>query len=410
MKNIYIVDEFISSQKNGIGTFLKELLYCFKSFKYNINLLIFNAETKEFNITHENDTTNYLFPVLKQGQFFKNPKIIEKILRLYILDSTDNIFFINHSPCSDFIKSLKKAFPKSKIIFTIHDFGWTSPLMGNINEYQNIIKERASKIVRNSKEKYIIKYYEEEKEIYRLSDRVVCLSKDSYDILHSIYELRSNKISLIPNGLKETKIAREQKDIESIRDSLHVRLNEKIILVIGRPTKEKGIFALIDAMKLVLEENKNVRLVIIGSANEQKFKELIQKASSHTTFITFTGLLNQKELYKWINIADIGVIPSYYEQFGFAGVEMMMHGLPIIASNGMGIRNMFQDNINGMTVEIGDRNQPKEYVQNLSIAILKLMNSSSLCRCLSIGSLKTYKERYEINNMRKGYKELIESL
>ena len=61
MKNIYIFDEYISSQKNGIGTYLHQLLYCLKSPEYCINLIVFNANTKEFNIIEENNTKKYLF-------------------------------------------------------------------------------------------------------------------------------------------------------------------------------------------------------------------------------------------------------------------------------------------------------------------------------------------------------------
>lgn len=411
MKNFFIIDEYISSQKNGIGTFLKELIYCFTSNQNNLNLIIFNAMTKEFDITYEKGIKKIVFPVFNYGHYLENSKIIEKFFRLYIPDSSNNIFFLNHSPCSDFIKSLKNALPLSKIVFTIHDFGWTNPCMGDVKQYKRLVYEKSSsKNDENKIEKNIIKIYKEEKEIYRLADRVVCLSKDSYTVLRTIYNLPKDKISLIPNGLREAKIIKNKKEIEEIKSSLNVRNDEKILVVIGRPTRQKGIYAIIDSMKHVVKNVKNIRLVVIGDANEQSFRELIERASLSAVSISFTGLLNKAKVHQWLSIADIGVIPSYYEQFGFVGVEMMMHGLPIIASNGMGVRNMFEDNVNGVIAKIGNKNRPNQYVHNLAKLILKLLDSPDLCSCLSKAARHTYEEKYRISHMKTKYKRLVESL
>lgn len=139
MKNIYIFDEYLSSQKNGIGIYLQELVYCFCSLKYNICLIVFNAKTEEFKIIKEKKIRKILFPVLKI-HFVYYVDVIEKFLRLYIEDSLENVFLINHTPCDDLMESLKTYFPLSKIVFTIHDFYWTVSLMGNIDEYEKVIK------------------------------------------------------------------------------------------------------------------------------------------------------------------------------------------------------------------------------------------------------------------------------
>ena len=140
MKNIYIFDEYLSSQKNGIGIYLQELVYCFCSLKYNICLIVFNAKTEEFKIIKEKKIRKILFPVLKI-HFVYYVDVIEKFLRLYIEDSLENVFLINHTPCDDLMESLKTYFPLSKIVFTIHDFYWTVSLMGNIDEYEKVIKK-----------------------------------------------------------------------------------------------------------------------------------------------------------------------------------------------------------------------------------------------------------------------------
>ena len=246
--------------------------------------------------------------------------------------------------------------------------------------------------------------------MYQFADRTICLSQDSYTILRSVYKLSGNKISLIPNGLRKPKSVQRRINLEEIRKLLNVRNDEKILVAIGRPTKQKGIFALLEAMKVVLKTNKNVRLVIIGDANEQSFREIIQATSPIAASVTFTGLLDKGSIYKWLSIADIGIVPSYYEQFGFVGVEMMMHGLPIVASNGLGLRNMFQDNVNAKIAKIGNMKLPKEYQNNLANAILELLNSPDFCYKLGSNARITYEEKYHIRHMKQKYKDLIQSL
>ena len=164
-------------------------------------------------------------------------------------------------------------------------------------------------------------------------------------------------------------------------------------------------------MKMVLKEtNQNVRLVIIGDANEQSFRELINAASPLATSVSFTGLLDRESIYKWISIADLGIIPSYYEQFGFVGVEMMMYGLPIVASDGLGVRNMFQDGVNAKIAKIGNRQHPEEYQNNLANTILALLNSPDTCKVLGSNARKRYEEKYHTRFMKQKYNELIESL
>ena len=171
MKYIYIIDEFISSQKNGIGTFLRELLFCIVNDVNNINIISFNAEQEEFEIVEEKGIRKFFFPMFGNGNFMEHHKITEKFFKLYIQDSYDNIFFINHSPCASFIESLKNTLPKSKIVFTIHDFGWTGLMFGDLEKYKNEINQyKSNKSKANNSN--AVKVYNQEKRIYQLSDKI----------------------------------------------------------------------------------------------------------------------------------------------------------------------------------------------------------------------------------------------
>ena len=71
--------------------------------------------------------------------------------------------------------------------------------------------------------------------------------------------------------------------------------------------------------------------------------------------------------------ADIGVLPSYTEQCSYVGLEMLAHRLPIVASDGFGMRCMFQEQANIRVAHIGNVKQLDGYKSELVSSTLKLL-------------------------------------
>lgn len=409
-KQVYVFDEYISSQKNGIGSFLKDFCYCMGQLDANVCLFTFNANVKELTIqrSEQGEIERMLFPCFPAGEFTHNAEIVVRLLRLYIRDSSDNIFFVNHSPCEKLVEELKRDYSQSKVVFTIHDLGWTSRCMGDADKFKQLVG--ATNDIQEDV-KYILDLYAKEVRVYGLVDRVVCLSRDTYHLLQTVYSLLPEKIFLIPNGMKDS----SRKDMrhssgEELRKELLIPVGEKIVLYAGRPTMQKGIYVLLNAFHSILKNDSNVRLVIIGSDNSNRIENLINISSSFATHVSFLGLINKKELEKWYAVADIGVIPSYYEQCPYVGIEMMMHGLPVVASDGFGLRNMFQDRVNALVAPIGEREDTEEFSRNLAKAIDELLSSEELRKTLGRNAQETYHSCYSEKQMLKGYKDLLASL
>jgi glycosyltransferase involved in cell wall biosynthesis len=71
---------------------------------------------------------------------------------------------------------------------------------------------------------------------------------------------------------------------------------------------------------------------------------------------------------------------------------------------------MFIDGVNARIAKIGNRKREKEYQNNLSAAIIELLQSPELRIKLSSKARKMYESKYSIKQMRDGYKQLIEKL
>ncbi|WP_436417382.1 glycosyltransferase [Petrimonas sulfuriphila] len=403
-KNVYILDDSLSSRENGIGTFLKEFVSIMRELDFRIHLLSFNAKTEGFTIREEYGVKRYLFPIMNNDrEYQKYVGIINKFMLLYIPDSTDNLFFLNHTPCEKLLESIKSSHPLSKRVFIIHDLIWTELLNGSLERLKHVL----SKKEKDETEKNIYSYFREEQRMYTLVDRVVCLSESTFKILTDIYKVPSCKISIIPNGIRTNKL--KVRDTDKLRNLLFLPEREKIMLYVGRATEQKGLFALIRSFEKVLKREPNLRLIVVGTFKEEALEYISKNHSSIASRITFIGFIPRKELFKWYAVTDIAVIPSLYEQCSYVGMEMMMHGLPIIASDGIGLRDMFRQGENALVAKIGNpKNDYREYIANLTNCINRLLDSGELKERIRSGVTDTYKKQYHSRHMRERYKRLIE--
>ncbi|GAK55728.1 hypothetical protein U27_02686 [Candidatus Vecturithrix granuli] len=132
--------------------------------------------------------------------------------------------------------------------------------------------------------------------------------------------------------------------VESLKTQL--KLDEKFVLgYVGRLLAIKGVFLLIEMMQHLPE---NAHLLMVGSGPEE-FQLRHKAAVLHVDHrIHFVGSIPYKELPRYINCMDIGVVPSqttpyWKEQFGRVLVEFMSCEVPVIGSNSGSIPEVIGD-------------------------------------------------------------------
>lgn len=405
-KQIYVLDEYITSTKNGIGVFITELLQCLKKMDVDICHVIFNVRQPEIRVCSKNGMKIISIPRFPSGNFFDNWKVVNRVFRMFVPDSLENVFCFNHSPCPELLESLRNSHPLSKQLYVIHNLWWTSPLLGDDCLLANIVKNR-SRSLKNKTYKWILNTVDKELQMCQTVDAVVCLTKGTHQVLTNIYRIDQEKIFLIPNGLKRNQYINSKMDKNKLREQYYIDDKEKVILFAGRLSEFKGIYAVLDAFCILLKEFSNIRLVLAGSL----LPEFVLSNYAHiSTKVTYTGHLERKELKKWYQMADIGVIPSYTEQCSYVGIEMMMHGLPIVTSDGFGLRDMFKDQGNAIVVPIGKRTKKNgTFSENLVHALTMLLSSETLMNEIGRNARKAYLKHYGLCQMKEGYKRLLDA-
>lgn len=404
MKRLYIFDEYANSSQNGIGTYIGDLKKHLSDV-VEVSVLSFNDTVGSFRKEEKEGVTYYRFPAFCSGSFLGNCEVGLTVMRLEIADASCNIFLLNYFLCNDLLRAMKEYYPLSKTVFVIHDQIWTEKLLGDRRKLKRIINNPEAgdgySVLRNQ----VLR----EREMYELADKVVTVSEDTQELLRSVYCLAAGKISFIPHGKEICSMSRSLRTRNAKRKKMLLDADEKIMLYVGRATRCKGFHATLAAFEKVAQAFPQVKLVVLGRVND--VSEVVRLCPTSKTRIVFAGLVGKEELRSWYQVADIGLVPSYSEQCGYAGMEMMACGLPIVASDGQGVRRMFKDGYNSVVAKIGNREKPEVFVNNLGRAMMALleMDDQQLDR-LRRNARRTYSENYAMRGMKDAYLRLIDEL
>ena len=203
--------------------------------------------------------------------------------------------------------------------------------------------------------------------------------------------LPKDRMLTIFNGIATDKFSKKLSDADKskLRRQLGLNDDDFVLVFCGRIVPDKGVLELIHAL-LSINEDK-VKLVILGSSNfglgdfgdyPIKVKKLSEENKDR---IIFTGFIDNGEVYKYHQIADVGVMPSMHnDPCPLSMFELITSGLPTIATKAGGMPEI--GNVD-TTIFVSMQNIEKE----LKEAILKLYRDSSLRNKMHLAALEKSK-------------------
>lgn len=402
--NIYIFNELTPAGDYGIGTYISQIKGCFYNDEY-VSVKIIELCSKQEEFYFDKDSNTLHVPRGVRYSHDKRKQYLQGVIRLLALkiDSKEDITFIfNFFTHSILIDLVRVYFPKSRIIFTVHYLEWTFLNKGNMHSFINALDKTTDRKIKKN-EKLILYKIEVDRCVFEKADHIICLSKFTYNLLLNYYCIDKTKISTIYNGLKDVVNSSLPSKVD-LRKELCISSKEKIILYVGRLHKDKGGRELIKAFRLILKDNPNSRLVIVGNGDI----ELYQKQSeSIWSKIIYTGRINKEQVYKFIQIADVGVLPSFSEQCSYVAIEMMMFGLPIVGTNSTGLEEMIEEGVTGYKVKLLEMEHDVLLPEDqLADRISKLLNMAEI-KTISNKSRQRFLDYYTIEKMHYNLKQII---
>lgn len=348
--NLYIFNEMGRAAVYGIGTYIRELIAALKNSNINICVVTLVSDKQQV-VCEKNDTISYLyFPTPLQWsdglteQWDLYHRNVVYWLKLHILDKNNLVFHLNYNLKGVLAVELRKAF-KCKIVSTIHYLDWCFKLSGNLLRFRNImdIKLAGSE---NANIEQLKEFFHKEKSFFDIADQIICLSHYTQRILQNEYKLNPDKITVVYNGLTDINISPNRLEL---RRKYHMPFDTPIFLFVGRLDDIKGLEYALRAFRIVINTYPNSRFYIAGDGN---FRVYLKKCEGIWGNIIWTGLVDKTRLYELYTMANVGIMPSFHEQCSYVAIEMMMHGLPIIASTSTGLYEMIENNITGLHIPV----------------------------------------------------------
>lgn len=150
-------------------------------------------------------------------------------------------------------------------------------------------------------------------------------------------------IEVLPSGIDLMRF--QTGDRRWLRERFNIHPGARVLLFVGRLTKEKNLDFLLRAFQLV--EQPEVFLVLVARGPEE---ENLKRLASHLGIadrVIFAGHMVDQDLVNCYYGADLFVFPSVTETQGLVVVEAMATGLPVVAVDAFGVAEMVDHGLNG---------------------------------------------------------------
>lgn len=227
------------------------------------------------------------------------------------------------------------------------------------------------------------------------ADRVVAISNDTRARAESLYGIRRS-IRVIHYGFRPPRDApRHRGDAHPVDldpDKFHV-------IAVGRLIPRKGFEYLIRAIALLPED---IALVLIGDGPLEDGLRGIAREEGVVSRVRMLGFRTRREIYRYLHGSDCFVLPSLHEGLGIVVQEAMDCGLPVVATDEGGQRDLVVPERNGILVKPADPDA-------LAEAIRRIHDDPELAARLARNNLVDIRKFYEGRNSRL-YLELFDEL
>jgi colanic acid/amylovoran biosynthesis glycosyltransferase len=191
---------------------------------------------------------------------------------------------------------------------------------------------------------------------------------------------------------------------ECISEPIPGNSGEPEILCVGRLVQRKGQSLLIKACAALLERDLPVRLTLIGDGPKRAELEALAEKIGVRDRVRFAGSIGHDHILPMFRAADICCLPSFSEGVPVVLMEAMVHSVPVVATQVMGIPELVENGHTGLLVAPGR-------VDVLVDALAFLLQDSELRERLGTSGRKKVLAEFDVNESARQLRAvLIETL
>jgi glycosyltransferase involved in cell wall biosynthesis len=165
---------------------------------------------------------------------------------------------------------------------------------------------------------------------------------------------REERIFIAPFGGDYEGFAREAAKVDATREKERRGWPRRLVVYSGRLVREKGVFVLLEAFRRIATALPETGLLIVGHGPEQKaMEDCCRRLGLERVY--FAGAQEYKRMPYFYALADVLVLPTFSDPWGFVVNEAFACGVPAIVSHVAGAcDDLIVEGETGFTVEPGD--------------------------------------------------------
>jgi glycosyltransferase involved in cell wall biosynthesis len=205
----------------------------------------------------------------------------------------------------------------------------------------------------------------------RVPDVVVVLAQCELEAYRAF--VPQQNVVVVPNGID----VRPFDAIPTVRSFPDQPLR---LLYIGRLAREKGVYEMLQGMRLALEMGVEARLIVAGNGAELPRLRRYAQALGLGARVCFAGPVFGADKVKLLGGCDLFLLPSYSEGLPYALLESMAAGVPVIATPVGAIPDVVADGTHGVLVPPRDGKAIAAALATLCLDRERLSWMSRACR------------------------------
>jgi glycosyltransferase involved in cell wall biosynthesis/predicted metal-dependent phosphoesterase TrpH len=316
---------------NGVAVFLGEMRAEIQKRNLPIDIVTCNSKLKSYeHLIALHPVKEFSLPIYND-QIFRVPNFVE-LHNLFLSGGYDRIICSTEGVMGLFGLYLKHAYTVEASFYMHTDW------LMFVQKVLNIEGSNLNRVRR------ILRIF------YKAFDNVFTLNSD-----HKNW-LEGSKIGLSPDKVHQTAHwvnANFQPTPPDKNKLFGISPQTNVLLYVGRVSNEKGVLELTNIYETVKQKHPDTKLVIVGKG------PALQQLMNENPNAVFIHWIEREKLPEIYSSADLLVLPSRFDTFCNAVLEALSCGLPVIAYNTKGPKDIIRDGKDGFLVnnqhEMGER-------------------------------------------------------
>jgi glycosyltransferase involved in cell wall biosynthesis len=229
--------------------------------------------------------------------------------------------------------------------------------------------------------------------------KVACVSNYGYRCLTTLDLLPKDRYKMIYNCVDLSRVLPSAERAAEFRQKHGIPDSRTVVVQVSWIIPEKGLMDLLEAARLVLQQDGNVQFVLVGEGTYRERYSKDALAMGLGDHVTWAGLVLDPFGEGVYDAADIVCQVSNWEEvFGWVIAEAMAYEKPILGTRVGGIPELIKDGESGFLVNRGDS-------PAMADKILRLVRDPELRKRMGQVGRKHTKENF---NQQRNVKQLID--